>query len=66
VNGQSVCQDRACASSLKVSNEQFVGCWCRASIGANSCGAWSHRVGQSPRMFTRTELGEAKCCPATG
>jgi hypothetical protein len=56
VNGQSDCQNRARALSLKVSNEQSVGCRCRANIGANGCVALSQRVGQSPRVFTRTEL----------
>jgi hypothetical protein len=56
VNGQSICQDRARALSLKVGNEQFVGCLCRAIIGANGYVALSHRVGKSPRVFRRTEL----------
>jgi hypothetical protein len=59
VYGQSVCQDRARAMPHEVSNEQSVGCWCHAIVGANGCVALSHRIGQSPRMPTRTEFREA-------
>ena len=56
VNEGRICKDRARALSREVSNEQFVGCRCRATIGAGGRVALSHRIGQSLRMSTRTEL----------
>jgi len=56
VNARCICQERERALSREVSNERFVGCLRRATIGVNGCVALGHRIEQRPRKPTRTEL----------